>query len=76
MAQNKQLHFAVGFLIAASVGLATSPPWGFSAAVLAGILKEFRNWCTYRGFYKKDAEFTWLGGMLGTFVTGAASWMF
>ena len=76
MAQDKQLHFAAGFLIAASVGMVTSPLWGFSAAVIAGILKEFRDWCTYRDFDEKDAEFTWLGGMLGTLVAGAASWIF
>lgn len=69
MALDKQLHFAVGLLIAMSVGFFIVPGYGFAAAVFAGFMKEMRDWCCYRGFDWRDMVVTWLGGFVGFIVT-------
>ena len=71
MAYDKRLHFAAGLLVAIAVGLACAPVYGLVAAFVAGVLKEARDWFTYRDFDEKDAVFTWLGGLLGMVITGA-----
>ena len=73
---DKWLHFGAGLLVAILAGLAFNPVLGLSLAILAGILKEIRDWFVYRGPDWRDALATWLGGLLGTLVLEAASWMF
>lgn len=77
MAYDKKLHFAAGVIISVCVGLILHHPlYGLSAAAFAGIMKEVRDWCVYRGFDEKDMVMTWLGGLLGTLILEAASWIF
>jgi len=71
MAYDKQLHFIAGFLIAILAGYFFSPLWGLTAAIVAGLLKEVRDWYCYHGFDEKDMLSTWLGGLLGMIITGA-----
>lgn len=70
MALDKKLHFAAGFIISVGVGYVLHEPlYGLSAAAVAGVLKELRDWCVYRGFDEKDMVVTWLGGFVGFIVT-------
>lgn len=75
MAYDKKLHFAAGLLISLSVGCAFTPWLGFSLALLAGVLKEARDWYVYRGPDWKDMLATWAGALVGFAVTGVATWM-
>lgn len=68
MALDKKLHFAAGLLIAMSVGFLIAPVYGLAATVFAGLMKELRDWCCYKGFDPKDMAVTWLGGFVGCFV--------
>lgn len=75
MAYDKKLHFAAGLLIAISVGFLITPLYGMAAALFAGLMKEVRDWCCYKGFDWKDMVVTWLGGLVGTLLTEATKWM-
>lgn len=69
MAHDKKLHFAAGFIISVIVGIILKHPlYGLSAAAFAGIMKEVRDWCVYRGFDEIDMVATWLGGLVGCIV--------
>ena len=77
MAHDKKLHLGAGVVIAVLVGVALHEPlYGLPAAIVAGMLKECRDWCSYKNFDEKDALATWLGGLLGTLVMEAVSWIF
>ena len=77
MAQDKKLHFGAGVVIAVLVGAVLHEPlYGLTAAIVAGMLKECRDWCSYKSFDEKNALATWLGGLLGTLIMEAASWIF
>lgn len=66
MAYDKRLHFAAGLLISVIAGSALrSPMYGLAAAMVAGVVKELRDWCAYRGFDDRDMLVTWLGGLVG-----------
>ena len=66
MAYDKRLHFAAGLLISVIAGFALrSPMYGLAAAMVAGVVKELRDWCVYRGFDDRDMLVTWLGGLVG-----------
>lgn len=66
MAHDKKLHLGAGVVIAVLVGVALHEPlYGLPAAIVAGMLKECRDWCCYRGFDWKDLVVTWLGGFVG-----------
>ena len=70
MAYDKKLHFAAGLIISVCVGFVLHEPlYGLAAAVFAGVMKEVRDWCVYRGFDKIDMVVTWLGGLVGCIVT-------
>ena len=70
MAYDKKLHFAAGLIISVCVGFALHEPlYGLAAAAFAGVMKEVRDWCVYRGFDWKDMVVTWLGGLVGSIVT-------
>lgn len=63
---DKRLHFASGLLISVIAGLALrSPMYGLAASMVAGVVKEARDWCVYRGFNDRDMLVTWLGGLVG-----------
>jgi len=76
MAFDKRLHFAAGLIISVIIGYYSSPEWGLFAAMFAGLMKELRDWGCYRGFDWRDMMATWLGGLLGMILTGAAKWKF
>ncbi len=66
MAYDKKLHFAAGLIISALVGyILHHPGYGLAASVFAGVMKEVRDWCCYRGFDWRDMVATWLGGLVG-----------
>ena len=66
MAHNKKLHLGAGVVIAVLVGVALHEPlYGLPAAIVAGMLKECRDWGCYRGFDWRDMVVTWLGGFVG-----------
>lgn len=76
MAYDKKLHLAAGFLIALLVGyILHCPLYGFAMAVFAGVMKEIRDWCVYKGPDWRDMVVTWLGGLLGTILMEAAKWI-
>jgi len=62
---DKKLHFLAGLLISIFAGLALTSAFGLWLAVVAGIMKEIRDWCVYRGPDWKDMVCTWAGGLLG-----------
>lgn len=63
---DKRLHFAAGIVITIVVSyLLHNPIYGLAAGLFAGLMKELRDWCIYRGFDYKDMLATWIGGLAG-----------
>lgn len=61
---DKILHLLAGVIVAAVVGcVCKNVAYGLAASVLAGILKEVRDWHVYRGFDVWDMIATWCGGL-------------
>lgn len=68
---DKKLHFGAGVLISCLFGWAFYPLIGLQLALVAGLMKEIRDWCVYRGFDIADMFATWLGGVVGYFIIEA-----
>jgi len=68
MPQDKRLHFIAGVVIAILFGI-VHPAIGFSAALLAGVLKECYDYFDYGSYDEKDMLFTWAGGLAGSLIS-------
>ncbi len=63
---DKILHFMAGFSIATFIyGVTENSLYGLYAALFAGMMKEVRDWCCYKGFDPGDMLATWAGGVAG-----------
>ena len=65
MPYDKKLHFGAGVLISCLFGYLVTPAFGLQLSIVAGIIKEIRDWHVYRGPDWKDMVCTWAGGLVG-----------
>ncbi len=68
MAFDKRLHFLAGLLISLAAGALFAPAWGLTAAAVAGLLKEVRDYFSYGGPDPWDVIATVAGGLAGYIV--------
>jgi hypothetical protein len=62
---DKKLHFIAGLLIFLSVSIAINPTCGLITSIIAGVVKEVKDYLDYGGPDVIDCLATWLGGLTG-----------
>jgi hypothetical protein len=62
---DKKLHFIAGLLISLTVSIAINPTCGLIASMVAGVVKEIKDYLDYGGPDVIDCLATWLGGGVG-----------
>jgi hypothetical protein len=62
---DKRLHFIAGLLISLIVSIAINPTCGLLTAMIAGVVKEIKDYLDYGGPAEIDCLATWLGGGIG-----------
>jgi hypothetical protein len=62
---DKKLHFIAGLLISLAVSIAINPTCGLITSMVAGVVKEVKDYLDYGGPDVMDCLATWLGGGIG-----------
>jgi hypothetical protein len=62
---DKKLHFIAGLLISLAVSIAINPICGLLTSLVAGVVKEIKDYLDYGGPDMIDCLATWLGGLIG-----------
>ncbi len=62
---DKKLHFIAGMLISLAVSIAINPTCGLLTSMVAGVVKEIKDYLDYGGPDVIDCLATWLGGGVG-----------
>lgn len=61
---DKKLHFIAGLLISLIVSIAVNPTCGLLISMVAGVVKEIKDYLDYGGPDVIDCLATWLGGLI------------